>query len=82
MKADFQDILAAPTATYEEGLRFFRGQGMANDALRRLVADLNTYGIDYSVIGAVALNQHGYRRFTEDIDRIKPAASTHRFSGA
>ena len=43
---------------------------MANDALHRLVADLNTYGIDYTVIGAVALNQHGYRRFTADIDLL------------
>jgi len=64
---DFEDVLASPTLTYEEGLRFFRGQGMANDTLHRLVDDLNAHGIDYSVIGAVALNQHGYRRFTEDI---------------
>ena len=68
--ADFQDVLASPTATYDEGLRFFRGHGMANETLHRLVADLNTYGVDYSVIGAVALNQHGYRRFTEDIDLL------------
>lgn len=70
MSRNFQDILASPTAAYEEGLHFFRGQGMANDTLHRLVADLNTQGIDYSVIGAVALNQHGYRRFTEDIDLL------------
>ncbi len=67
---DFQDALASPTAAYDEGLRFLRGQGMANETLHRLVADLNTYGVDYSVIGAVALNQHGYRRFTEDIDLL------------
>lgn len=56
---DYQDVLASPTPVYEEGLRFFRGQGMANDALRRLVADLNAQGIDYAVIGVVALKQHG-----------------------
>ena len=71
MKADFQDLMAAsPTSVYEEGLRFFRGQGMVNDTLRHLVTDLEAHGIDYSVIGAVALNQHGYRRFTEDIDLL------------
>src|SRR5438874_7071392 len=70
MRADFQKILASPTSAYEEGLRFLRGQVMANEALRRLVADLEAHGIDYNVIEAVALNQHGYRRFTEDIDLL------------
>jgi hypothetical protein len=49
------------------GLEFFRGKGMLNDALKKLTADLEKNGIDYVVIGAIALNQHGYRRFTEDI---------------
>lgn len=43
---------------------------MLNDALSRLVRDLDRNGIDYAVIGAIALNQHGYRRFTEDIDLL------------
>lgn len=68
MAANFQQLLESPTAAYAEGLRFFRGEGMVNDALHRLVADLDRNGIEYAVIGAVALNQHGYRRFTEDID--------------
>ncbi len=52
---------------------------MVNDALRRLVADLNTYGIDYAVIGAVALNQHGYQRFTADIDLLMSAEGLEKF---
>ena len=68
MSANFQQLLESPTAAYAEGLRFFRGEGMVNDALHRLVADLERNDIEYAVIGAVALNQHGYRRFTEDID--------------
>ena len=52
---------------------------MANETLRRLVADLNTYGIDYSVIGAVALSQHGYRRFTEAIDLLMSAEGLEKF---
>lgn len=43
---------------------------MLNDALSRLVRDLENNDIDYAVIGAVALNQYGYRRFTEDIDLL------------
>jgi hypothetical protein len=67
---DFEQVIASPTAAYEEGLAFFRGQGMLNNALLRIVADLERHGIDYVVIGAVALNQHGYKRFTEDIDLL------------
>jgi hypothetical protein len=67
---DFEEILSSPTLTFEEGIAFFRGQGMLNQTLLRVVADLEKAGIDYAVIGAVALNQHGYKRFTEDIDLL------------
>ncbi|MDQ2900947.1 MAG: nucleotidyltransferase family protein [Acidobacteriota bacterium] len=79
MPSDFQEILASPTSAYEEGLRFFRGQGMVNDTLLRLVADLEAHEIEYSVIGAVALNQHGYRRFTEDIDLLMSKEGLEKF---
>jgi Uncharacterised nucleotidyltransferase len=77
--ADFQTILSSPAEVYAEGLRFFRGEGMINDALRRLVRDLESHGIDYTVIGAVALNQHGYRRFTEDIDLLLTREGLEKF---
>src|SRR5437667_7955835 len=67
---DFLHVMEAPVSAYEEGLRFFRGEGMVNETLRRLAEDLDSHGIDYCVIGAVALNQHGYHRFTEDIDLL------------
>lgn len=68
MAVDFQTVLSSPTATYAEGLKFFNGTGMLHDALSRLVRDLEREKIDYVVIGAIALNQHGYQRFTQDID--------------
>jgi hypothetical protein len=55
---------------YEEGRRLFMGEGRLNQTLSRLAADLNQHGIDYMVIGAVALIAHGYPRFTEDIDLV------------
>jgi hypothetical protein len=55
---------------YAEGLRYFMGQGSLNNALAQLCADLERCGIDYMVIGAVALMAHGYPRFTEDIDLV------------
>lgn len=66
-----------PTATnvpvrelYAEGLRYLMGEGNLNNALAQLSADLERHGIDYMVIGAVALMAHGYPRFTEDIDLV------------
>lgn len=55
---------------YAEGLRYFMGEGKLNNTLSQLDADLKQHGIDYMVIGAVALMAHGYPRFTEDIDLV------------
>lgn len=79
MVADFQTILASPTATYAEALRFFDGKGMLNDALTRLAADLKAKNIDYAVIGPIALNQHGFQRLTVDIDILLSAEGLERF---
>jgi hypothetical protein len=70
MRTDFQKVLNSPVSAYQEGLRFFMGEGILNETLRRVAEDLENHAIDYTVIGAVALNQYGYRRFTEDIDLI------------
>ncbi len=56
--------------TYAEGQRYFMGQGSLNNTLTQLTSDLKEQGIDYMVIGAVALLAHGYPRFTEDIDLV------------
>jgi len=79
MTVDFQAIISSPTAAYAEGLNFFRGKGMLNDALKRLAADLYRNEIDFVVIGAVALNQHGYRCFTEDINLLLTKEGLKKF---
>ena len=76
---DFQQILLHPALAYEEGLRFFRGVGLMNNTLRQFAKDLDTRNIVYSVIGAVALNQHGYHRFTEDIDVLMTTEGLQKF---
>ena len=78
-RLDFQQILSSPTDAYEEGLRFFMGKSLLNNALRRLASDLEERGIEYSVIGAIALNQHSYRRFTEDIDLLLTKDGLNKF---
>jgi len=79
MKGDFQDALLSPTDTYEEALAFFRGQGMLSNTLQRLGGELEEHGIDYCVIGAVALNQHGYKRFTVAVDLLLSRDGLERF---
>ncbi|HXM36665.1 MAG TPA: hypothetical protein VN920_15830, partial [Pyrinomonadaceae bacterium] len=64
---------------YAEGQRYFMGQGTLNNTLARLAADLKEHGIDYMVIGAVALLAHGYPRFTEDIDIVLTPEGLARF---
>jgi len=64
---------------YAEGLRYFMGEGTLNKTLARLSSDLDERGIDYMVIGAVALLAHGYPRFTEDIDLVMTAEGLRKF---
>ncbi len=71
MKAPALDIdTCSIHDVYAEGLRYFMGKGNLNTALAQLSADLEQHGIDYMVIGAVALMAYGYPRFTEDIDLV------------
>ncbi len=58
---------------------FFMGEGTLNETLRRVAKNLDSHRIDYNVIGAVALNQHGYRRFTEDIDLLLTRGGLEKF---
>lgn len=56
--------------TFEEGLRYVMGEGELNKTVEQLGSDLDRHGIEYMVIGAVALTAHGYPRFTTDIDIV------------
>ncbi|MGD9560713.1 MAG: hypothetical protein AB7F88_01215 [Pyrinomonadaceae bacterium] len=76
---DFPSIVSTPRSAYAEALRFFNGEGMLNDALGRLAADLDSKNIDYAVIGGIALNQHGFQRLTVDIDILLSVEGLERF---
>jgi hypothetical protein len=51
-----------------EGSKFFEGKSAVQEALRKIAARLDELGIPYAVAGGMALFNHGYRRFTEDVD--------------
>jgi hypothetical protein len=40
MRIDFQKTIASPVSAYQEGLRFFMGEGILNETLRRAAKDL------------------------------------------
>src|SRR5258708_18856244 len=64
---------------FEEGLRYFMGEGELNRTVAELASDLDRHGIEYMVIGAVALTAHGYFRFTADVDLVLTADGLEKF---
>jgi hypothetical protein len=65
--------------TFEEGLRYFMGEGELNKTVAKLGRDLEEHGIEYAIIGAVALTAHGYPRFTADVDLILTTEGLEKF---
>lgn len=51
-----------------EGSMHFEGRSAVQETLRRVTKRLGELGIDYAVVGGMALFAHGLRRFTEDVD--------------
>src|SRR5262245_8229236 len=58
---------SGPKSLLEASL-FLMRQGDVYDALRRLAQRLREEGLDYAVVGGMAVVEHGSRRTTEDID--------------
>ncbi|MEZ0266988.1 MAG: hypothetical protein ACAI43_19840 [Phycisphaerae bacterium] len=48
--------------------KFFEGTDAVHESLRRIAAKLDELKIPYAVAGGMALNAHGYRRATVDVD--------------
>ena len=74
---------AADADEWREGLRFTEEFHMQNSAvhraLDRLVRRLRDADLRYAVVGAMALNGHGYRRATVDIDILVSPAGLRAF---
>ena len=51
-----------------EGSIFFEDKGAVQQAMRRIAKRLDELGVPYAIVGGMALFQHGFRRFTEDVD--------------
>lgn len=62
-----------------EASAFFAGSGTLYQTLHRLVERLRAEGIDYALLGGLALGEHGYPRLTQDIDLLLSPAGLARF---
>jgi hypothetical protein len=61
-----------------EGSLFFQDRGAVQQALRRITSRLEEIGVPYAIVGGMALFQHGFRRFTEDVDILVTQESLPR----
>jgi hypothetical protein len=58
---------------------FFMQQGKVYETLQRLAINLPNAGIDYALIGGMALAVHGYVRLTQDVDLLMNEAGLAQF---
>jgi hypothetical protein len=65
-----------------EAERFFMGEDAVHRALEKLVRLLEEAGISYALVGAMALNEFGYRRVTVDVDVLLTRAGLDVFKRA
>jgi len=66
----------------EQAKSFFMGQADVQKALEKLAGLLEAGGIPYAIIGAMALNEFGYRRATVDVDVLLTADGLAAFKSA
>src|SRR5437867_29339 len=62
--------------------RFFMGEADVQHALLKLARLLDEARIPYAVIGAMALNEYGYRRVTVDVDVLLTPEGLAAFKAA
>ena len=67
--ADYEQRLSQDSRwAMSEGSRHFDEKSNVHLSLQRICKRLNDLGVPYAVAGGMALFQHGFRRFTEDVD--------------
>lgn len=58
---------------------FFAGTDPVHEALQKLTCALDEAAVPYAIVGAMALNEYGYRRATTDVDVLLTAEGLARF---
>jgi hypothetical protein len=79
-------LSAESEATFFKGVafaeRFFMAKSEVHKALETLVAALEKEAIPYAIVGAMALNEYGYRRVTDDVDVLLTPKGLAAFKAA
>jgi len=66
--ASMADNVSQPGFNHKEAVHIRKFSGNKEDALNKVVKILGTNGVGTLVVGAIAVQEHGYARNTEDID--------------
>jgi hypothetical protein len=78
-----REITAEAETEFLDGVRnaaeFFMGKADVQRALEILAHRLEQLEIPYAIVGAMALNEYGYRRVTEDVDVLLTRDGLNRF---
>jgi hypothetical protein len=61
-----------------EGSMHFEGDSAVHKSMRRIAERLDDLGIEYAIVGGMAMYLHGFRRFTEDVDILVTSESLQR----
>jgi hypothetical protein len=73
------DLQAAFSTRLAESARFHMAEGNVHRTLAALAEKFDGLGIEYAIIGAMALNAHGFARETTDVDVLITPAGLERF---
>jgi hypothetical protein len=77
---DYEErIRQSPEFALRESSAHFDANNAVWRTLNRLAKDLDEAGIPYALVGAMALNQHGYARMTTDVDIIMTREGLEQF---
>jgi hypothetical protein len=72
-----------PDSGFQERLkeidRFFAGCSQVHKAMRRLVLRLERFEMPYAIVGGMAVNAHGHRQTTDDVDVLLKEEDFVRF---
>jgi hypothetical protein len=71
--------LATADARLRESERFHMGNGKVHKTMEALTQNLENEGIDYVIVGGMALNAHGYQRETVDVNLLVTPDGLARF---
>lgn len=78
--------MSHPSDRFEEALersgRFFMGNSPLQLAAEEIARRLTELGVEYAVVGALALYAHGYERFTTDVDLLLTREGLASFKAA